>query len=163
MQSVFRFAGMSLFAALGLFFIAFGVLYASVTDMLWFHAAAVHETVRADVLPLYLALMDLIGSASIGLGLLGIYAVFGPLRRGRAGAAYAVAFAFAIPILGAAIVAERLAALTGAPTSLHIMGVLLAMTAGALYCATRARRGAAFLAENRALEAKNYLTADRGG
>lgn len=163
MRSAFRFAGLALFAALSLFFIAFGALYASVPDMLWFHAAAVHETVRAQVLPLYLALMDLIGSASIAVGLLGLYTVFGPLRRGATDAAYALALAFAVPLVGAAVVAERLAALTGAPTSWHIMGGLLALTAGALYFSTRTGRGPAFLARNRALEAKNYLPADRGG
>jgi hypothetical protein len=162
MKSIVRIAGLALFAALGLFFVAFGALYASVTDMLWFHAAAVPEAARPDVLPLYLALMDLIGSASIGLGVLGLYAVFGPLRRGRSGAAYALSIAFSVPLVGAAMVAERLAAMTGSPTSWHIMGGLLAMTAGALYCSTRTGRGPAFLAENRAMEAKSYLAADHG-
>lgn len=163
MKSVIRIAGLALFAALSLFFIAFGALYASVADMLWFHAAAVPESARPEVLPLYLALMDLIGSASIGLGVLGLYAVFGPLRQGRTGAAFALSIAFAIPLVGAAMVAERLAAMTGSPTSWHIMGVLLALTACALYCSTRSGRGPAFLAENRGIEAKSYLAADRGG
>ncbi len=163
MTSLFRIAGLALFAALSLFFIAFGALYASVTDMLWFHAAAVPEAARAEILPLYLALMDLIGSASIALGALGLYTVFGPLRRGGVGAAYALATAFAIPLIGAAMVAERLAALTGSPTSWHIMGGLLALTIGALICSTRSGRGPDFLARNRAIEAKNYIAADRGG
>lgn len=148
MHAVYRFTGLGLFAGLSLFFIAFGVLYASVTDMLWFHAAAVDEAVRGKVLPLYLALMDLIGSASAGLGFLGLYTVFGPLRRGMTGAAYALAIAFATPITGAAFVAERLAALTGAPTSWHIMGVLMAVAACALFFITRAGPRRSILAEN---------------
>ena len=77
----------ALFALLGLFLIAFGALYATVSDMLFFHAAAVPEAARHDVKPLYLALMKLIGGASVGLGLLGLYVTFGPLRAGAIGAA----------------------------------------------------------------------------
>jgi hypothetical protein len=87
--------------------------------------------VRHDVEPLYLALMKLIGGASAGLGLLGLYVTFVPLRAGARGAATALALTYAIPILMAAYVAETLAKLTGAPTSWHIMGVLLAIAAGA--------------------------------
>jgi hypothetical protein len=163
MHSLVRAAGIALFAALSLFFIAFGALYASVNDMLWFHAAAIHESARAEVLPLYLALMDLIGSASIGLGVLGLFTVFGPIRRGGPIAPYALAIAFAIPLVGAALVAERLAALTGAPTSWHIMGGLLAAASIALFCVTRRDRGPGYLARNRAIEAKSFLLLDRGG
>jgi hypothetical protein len=123
---------MVLFALLGLFLIAFGFLYASVSDMLFFHAAAVPEAARHAVKPLYLALMKLIGGASIGLGLLGLYVTFGPLRAGARGAAAALAVGYAIPVLMAAYVAETLAKLTGAPTSWHIMGVLLAIIGLAL-------------------------------
>lgn len=122
----------ALFALLGLFLIAFGALYATVTDMLFFHAAAVPEAARHDVKPLYLALMKLIGGASVGLGLLGLYVTFGPLRAGARWAAGALAVTYAIPVLMAAYVAETLAKITGAPTSWHIMGVLLAITALAL-------------------------------
>ncbi len=163
MHIVLRPLGIALFALMGGFYLAFGALYASVTDMLWFHAAAVPEASRAAVLPLYLALMDLIGSASIALGLLGLFVVFGPIRRGSARAAYAVALAFAVPLVGAGLVAERLAAITGAPTSWHIMGGLFAVTATALYGATRGPRRRAHVAENRATEAKGYFAADRVG
>lgn len=163
MHTIFRAAGIALFALLGVFYLAFGALYASVADMLWFHAAAVPEASRAAVLPLYLALMDLIGSASIALGLLGLFVVFGPIRRGTAGAAYALAVAFAVPLVGAGVVAERLAAITGAPTSWHIMGGLFAVTAAALYGATRGPRERAHVAENRATEAKGYFVVDRAG
>ncbi len=132
----------ALFALLGLFLIAFGALYATVSDMLFFHAAAVPEAARHDVKPLYLALMKLIGGASVGLGLLGLYVTFGPLRAGAIGAAGALAVTYAIPVLMAAYVAETLAKITGAPTSWHIMGVLLAVTAlalGAWIAATRSR------------------------
>ncbi len=127
-KPVLTWTSIALFALLGLFLIAFGALYAGVNDMLFFHAAAVPEAARHDVTPLYLALMKLIGGASIGLGLLGLYVTFGPLRAGARGAAAALAVTFAIPVLMAAYVAETLATITGAPTSWHIMGVLLAVT-----------------------------------
>jgi hypothetical protein len=76
-------------------------------------AAAVPEAVRHDV------------------KLLGLYVSFGPLRAGVRGTATALAITYAIPVLMAAYVAETLAKLTGAPTSWHIMGVLLAVNATA--------------------------------
>ena len=57
MQKLLRGTSVLLFALLGLFLIAFGALYASVQDMLWVHAAAVPEAVRADIRPLYFALI----------------------------------------------------------------------------------------------------------
>lgn len=163
MSRLVNIAGVALFALIGVFYLAFGALYASVTDLLWFHAAAVPEFAREDVRPLYFALMDLIGAASASLGALGLYVAFGPVRRGRQAAAFALAAAYAAPLVGAAVVAEQLAATTGAPTSWHLMGVLLAITAAALACSLRSERGAAVLAENRAFEAKGYLLVDRGG
>jgi hypothetical protein len=131
MRGLFRWTSIALFAALGLFLTAFGVLYASVSDLLWFHAAAVPIEAREAVRPIYFALMKLVGGASIGLGLLGLYVVFAPLRRGVPLAAAALAVCYAIPVVMAAVVAEILAAATGAPTSWHIMGVLLAIDAAA--------------------------------
>lgn len=128
-KTILTWTSLALFALLGLFLVAFGALYASVSDMLFFHAAAVPEAARHDVKPLYLALMKLIGGASIGLGLLGLYVTFGPLRAGARWAAGALALTYAIPVLMAAYVAETLAKITGSPTSWHIMGVLLALTA----------------------------------
>ena len=128
-KAILNLTSTALFALLGLFLVAFGVLYASVSDMLFFHAAAVPEAARHDVKPLYLALMKLIGGACIGLGLLGLYVTFGPLRAGARGAATALALTYAIPVAMAAFVAETLAKIAGAPTSWHIMGVLLASTA----------------------------------
>jgi hypothetical protein len=124
-----RWTSLILFGLVGLFLIAFGSLYASVTDMLWFHASAVPEAIRDQVHPLYFALMKLIGGASIALGGLGLWVVFGPLRRGLPGAAMALAAAFAVPLVMAAYVAETLAAHTGAPTSWHLMGIVLAVIA----------------------------------
>jgi hypothetical protein len=135
-----RWASVALFGVLSAFLIAFGVLYATVHDMLWFHAAAVPEAVRDEVRPLYLALMKLIGGASAALGILGAWIVAGPLRRGADGAAAALAFVYAIPVLTAAYVAETLAAQTGAPTSWHIMGVLLALTAAGYLCDLLSRK-----------------------
>lgn len=120
--------GMALFVLVSVFLIWFGVTYATVDDMLWFHAAAVPEAARAQVRPLYFALMTLIGSSSISLGLLGLYVVAGPLRRGAKGAATVLVLVYALVFVMAALTAEKLASY-GAPTSWHIMGVLLAVTA----------------------------------
>ncbi|MBL8550116.1 MAG: hypothetical protein JNJ73_09015 [Hyphomonadaceae bacterium] len=138
--SQLRLASLGLFGVLGVFMVAFGALYASVQSMLPFHAAAVPAHALGDVRPLYFALMKLIGGASAGLGLLGLYVTFGPLRRGAPGAATALFATYAVPIVMAAIVAEHLAAATGAPTSWHIMGVLMAINAAALGAHALARR-----------------------
>lgn len=135
-----RWISLTLFGLVTLFLIAFGVLYASVTSMLWFHAAAVPEAIRDEVRPLYFALMKLIGGASGALGLLGAWVVLVPLRRGEPMAAAALTIAYAVPLLGAAYVAETLAARTGAPTSWHIMGVLLALVVIAFVADALARR-----------------------
>lgn len=132
MQAAMRWTSLGLYGLVGVFFVAFGALYASVTHLLWFHAAAVPPSALEAVRPLYFALMKLIGGASIALGLLGLYVVAAPMRRGVPFVGTALAIAFAIPLVMAAIVAETLAKLTGAPTSWHIMGVLLALTAAAL-------------------------------
>lgn len=131
MKSKLRLASIVLFALLGLFLLWFGIVYATVHDMLWFHAAAIPASIHQQVLPLYFALMKLIGGSSIALALLAGYMIAGPLRRGVPGAGTALAITLAIPFLTAAFVAEQLAATTGAPTSWHIMGVLLAVTAAA--------------------------------
>lgn len=125
MQRILRWISVGLFLALSLFMLWFGWLYASVTDMLWFHGAAVPAELHAQVLPLYLALMNLIGGSSFVVGLLTAYLALFSLRRGVTGAATALLVAFAIVFVMAAVTAEELAAATGAPTSWHIMGVLL--------------------------------------
>jgi hypothetical protein len=117
-----------------LFLVAFGALYASVKELLWFHAAAVPPQALADVRPLYFALMKLIGAASAALGLLGLYVAAGPLRADARFAGTALAVVLAVPFVTASIVAETLRATTGAPTSWHIMGVFLAIL-GAAYVA----------------------------
>jgi hypothetical protein len=116
-----------LFAALGLFYVVFGAIYASVEDLLWFHAAAVPDHAREAVRPIYFALMKLVGGATIALGFLGLWVTFSPLRRGVPFSAIAILIAYAIPLFMAAIVAEILAKATGAPTSWHIMGGLMAV------------------------------------
>lgn len=128
MQRALRWASLVLFGLVALFLIWFGITYARVTDMLWFHAAAVPEAARHDVLTLYLALMNLIGSSSAGLGLLSMYVIAMPMRKGVHGAATALVICNSIAFIMAAVTAEELAAATGAPTSWHIMGVLMAAT-----------------------------------
>jgi hypothetical protein len=131
MRNMLRWIGVGLFGALSVFLILFGALYASVSDFLPFHAAAAPTALDA-MRPLYLALMKLIGAASAALGALGCYLTLGPIRRGETLAGIAVACAFASAFLMAAYVAETLARATNAPTSWHIMGLLLAITAAAL-------------------------------
>ena len=127
MQRALRWASLGLFSIVALFLIWFGVTYATVTDMLWFHAAAVPEPARDDVRTLYLALMNLIGGSSAALGLMSLYLIAIPLRRGDVWAGAALLVCNSIPFVMAAVTAEELAA-TGSPTSWHIMGVLMAVT-----------------------------------
>lgn len=140
MESKLRLVSIVLFALLALFLLWFGFVYSTVRDMLWFHAAAVPAAIHQQVLPLYFALMKLIGGTSIGMAALTGYMIAVPLRRRTPGAASALALTLAIPFLTAAFVAEKLAATTGAPTSWHIMGVLLAVTAAAFACWRMANR-----------------------
>lgn len=134
MRKLLRAIGVTMFAALSLFYVVFGGIYASVEDLLWFHAAAVPEQSRDAVRPLYFALMTLIGGATIALGVIGAFLAFTPVRRGDSAAAAALFLANAIPLIAAAYVAETLAATTGAPTSWRIMGALMAVNAVALAC-----------------------------
>ena len=131
MKAFLRVSSLVLFALLSLFLIWFGWLYASVDDMLWFHAAAVPAAARGAVRPLYLALMNLIGGASFALGAASLYVVLMPMRRGVAWAATLLTSTFAMVFAMAAITAEELAALTGSPTSWHIMGALSAVACAA--------------------------------
>lgn len=135
--------GIALFAALSLFYVAFGAFYASVQDLLFFHAAAVPDHALEAVRPIYFALMKLVGGAAAALGLLGAYVTAFPMRRGDAGAAIALAVVYALPLTMAAIVAELLAAATGAPTSWHIMGALMGVNLAALLTTLAGRRAAA--------------------
>lgn len=140
MSRLFGAVGLFLFLVLSLFLVVFGGLYASVKDLLWFHAAAVSAESVEAVRPLYFALMKLIGGAAISLGAATAYIALGPLRRGAAGAATALFVCHAIPLVMAAIVAETLAARTGAPTSWRIMGALLGVDAAAFVLAVVSRR-----------------------
>lgn len=142
MQKILRWTSVTLFLALSLFMLWFGYVYASVTDMLWFHGAAVPAELHPQILPLYLALMNLIGGSSFAVGLLAAYIALFPLRRGATWAAAALVGGFAIVFITAAITAEELAATTGAPTSWHIMGALLAVTVAGFLANVVATRSA---------------------
>lgn len=131
MQAHLRTTSVALFAVVSLFLIWFGITYATAPAMLSFHAAAVPESDRQAILPLYLALMNLIGAASAALGLLSAWVIAGPLRHGVGGAASVLVAANVIVFVMAAVTAEDLAAHTGAPTSWHLMGIGLAATAAA--------------------------------
>lgn len=120
-----------LFALLSAFLMWFGWTYLTVPEPLWFHAAAVPEDARQAVRPLYFALMNLIGGASMALGFLVLYTALTAVRQRRAGGAAALALAVALTLVVAAITAEELAAQTGAPTSWHIMGALLGVDVAA--------------------------------
>lgn len=140
MQTFLRRTSIGLFLALSAFMLWFGYVYASVTDMLWFHGAAVPQELHAQFLPLYLALMNLIGGSSFGVGLLTAYVALGPLRRGAPWAGTVLLAVFALVFGMAAVTAEGLRMATGAPTSWHIMGVLLAVTAAAFLAHVLERR-----------------------
>jgi hypothetical protein len=130
-KKLLRWTSVVLFVLLSLFLLWFGWVYATVDNLLWFHAAAVPEAARDEVRPLYFALMNLIGGSSAGLGVLGLWVTAASLRQGDPKAALGLSIAYAIPFAMAAVTAEELAK-TGAPTSWRIMGVLLAATALAL-------------------------------
>lgn len=132
MNAIMRWVGLALYLGLALFLLWFGFVYATVEKMLWFHAAAVPEAAREAVGPLYFGLMRLVGTFSIGLSLATLLITLGPIRSGSRIASFGLAIVLAIPFLGAAIVAERLAAQTGSPTSWHIMGILMLVDALAL-------------------------------
>lgn len=134
MQALLRRTSLVLFTLVALFLLWFGITYATVSDMLFFHAAAVPEAARDAVRPLYFALMTLIGGASAALGLLSLYVIAVPLRRDAPGAATALVAVNVIAFGMAALTAEKLAAATGSPTSWHIMGALLALTFVAFLC-----------------------------
>lgn len=139
-----------LYTLVGLFLVGFGILYATVDDYLFFHAAALPESVRPQARELYFALMQLIGGASAGLGLLGLWVTHGPMRRGMPGAAAAVAVAWVLAFAVAGYTATVLAARTGAPVAWYNMAILSALTLAG--CAAdraarrRARNGMAALA-----------------
>lgn len=141
MHTKLQWASVILFMAVSVFLIAFGLLYANVSDLLWFHAAAVPADALEKVRPLYFALMKLIGGASIGLGLLGAYVVLGPMRRGMPWAAAFVAGTYWIAFGVAGYTAIRLNELTGAPVAWYNMAILSGITAlGLLAHAFSARR-----------------------
>lgn len=138
MPTLLRRTSLALFGLVAIFFIWFGVTYASVSSMLWFHEAAVPEAARGQVRPLYFALMNLIGGASIALGVLSLYVIALPLRRAVPGAAIALVFVTAVAVGMAAVTAEELAAATGAPVSWHLMGIVLSVAVLALALHTAA-------------------------
>lgn len=129
-----------LFSIVALFLIWFGLTYGLAREMLSFHAAALPEEIRAAAKPLYLALMHLIGAASLAFGLTGLYVIAFPLRRGLPGAATVLAVTDGLVFIVAGLTAEQLAAATGAPTSWHLMGIGLAITVSAYLAHGLARR-----------------------
>ena len=128
MQKILQRTSIVLFMAVSVFLVAFGLLYANVGDLLWFHAAAVPADALEKVRPLYFALMKLIGGASIGLGLLGAYVILVPMRQGVKGAAIVVAIAYWIAFVVAGYTAVRLNELTGAPVAWYNMAILTVLT-----------------------------------
>jgi len=140
MKSFLQWTSIVLFMIVSVFLVAFGLLYANVNDLLWFHAAAVPPDALEKVRPLYFALMKLIGGASVALGLLGAYVVLVPLRRGMPGADVVVSVAYWIAFGVAAFTAIRLNELTGAPVAWYNMAILSALTAIALVAARLAPR-----------------------
>lgn len=128
MRTKLQWASVILFMLVSIFLVAFGLLYANVNDLLWFHAAAVPPDALEKVRPLYFALMKLTGGASIALGLLGGYVILGPMRRGMPYAATLVAVSYWIAFGVAGYTAVRLNELTGAPVAWYNMAILSALT-----------------------------------
>ena len=128
MRTKLQWTSVILFMVVSLFLIAFGLLYANVNDLLWFHAASVPPEALDKVRPLYFALMKLIGGASVALGILGAYVVLIPMRRGMPWAATFVAVTYWIAFGVAAFTAIRLNELTGAPVAWYNMAILSAIT-----------------------------------
>ena len=140
-STVYRRASVFFFCAVSVFLILFGLLYANVNDLLFFHAAAVPADALAKVRPLYFALMKLIGGASIGLGVLGAYVVLVPMRQGAAWAAPMVSVAYWIALAVAAQTAIRLNEQTGAPVAWYNMAILATITALGLLAHLLSKRG----------------------
>lgn len=140
MKSKLQWASVILYLVVSVFLVAFGLLYANVNDLLWFHAAAVPPDALEKVRPLYFALMKLIGGASIGLGVLGAYVVWVPMRKGLPLAGLFVAVTYWIAFGVAAFTAIRLNELTGAPVAWYNMAILSAMTLAALIAHTLSHR-----------------------
>lgn len=127
LASRLRFVGLLLLALIGAFYLAFGALYMSVGDYLFFHKAALPAGTEQGFRPLYLGLMKLVGSASIAVGGLGLMVLFGASATKRSPSALGLGLAWAVPLVIAAYVAETLRVETGAPTSWTLMGILLAI------------------------------------
>jgi len=142
MRTKLQWTSVILYLLVSAFLVAFGLLYANVNDLLWFHAAAVPPDALDKVRPLYFALMKLIGGASVALGILGAYVVLVPMRRGMPWAAMFVAVTYWIAFGVAAFTASRLNELTGAPVAWYNMAILSALTALALLTHVLARRPA---------------------
>jgi hypothetical protein len=138
-SKVLSVAGLALLTLIGVFYIAFGALYASVGDYLFFHRAALPAGSEAAFRPLYLGLMKLIGGASIAVGALGLFILYASLRPRRPAVLFALAAGWAAPLIAAAYVAETLRMQTGAPTSANLMAILLAILAAGV--ALRAMTG----------------------
>jgi hypothetical protein len=128
MRAFLQWTSVVLFLAVSAFLVAFGLLYANVTDLLWFHAAAVPPDALEKVRPIYFALMKLVGGASVGLGILGAYVVLVPMRQGVEWAATFVSLTYWIAFGVAAFTAIRLNELTGAPVAWYNMAILSGMT-----------------------------------
>jgi hypothetical protein len=123
-----RWISVLFFTAVSVFLLWFGFTYMTVDKLLWFHAAAVPEEAQEAIRPLYFALMNLVGGSSLGLGTLSLFVTATSLRKGMRGAGSALSISLAAAFIIAAITAEELAEQTGAPTSWHIMGILLLVT-----------------------------------
>ena len=128
MQAGLQWLSMIMFTLVSVFLVLFGLLYANVPDMLFFHAQALPEVHREAVKPLYFALMKLVGGASIGLGILGGFAVWGPMRAGVPNCGFVVSVAYIIAFAVAGFTAIRLNELTGADVAWYNMAILSAMT-----------------------------------
>lgn len=121
-----------LLTGLGLYIVVFGLIYATRTELMPHHGAALPEDVKVQVMPLYHALMRLAGGAIVSFGLLCLFVVHRLWRNGSKGAlvvASVLLFGF---FAWTAITAARLELAVGVSTHWQIMGVLATISLLAL-------------------------------
>lgn len=119
-----RITGFILLAGLSVYATLFGLVYATRTEMMPHHSAALPEGVMTQIIPLYLTLMRLAGGAITVFGLLCLYVVFGPMRAGFKGASTAVSVLLTGFFAATGVTAARLETTAGSPTHWQIMAVL---------------------------------------
>lgn len=114
--------------------VGFGLIYAMRSELMPHHDAALPDSAKSQVLPLYFTLMRLAGGATTAFGLLCLYVLLGPVRAGSKGAAATVSLCLVSFFIATAAAAAHLEALSGAATHWEVMAVLAALTIAGFAC-----------------------------